>query len=126
MASDLRNRSSFAECFDCTFHHRPSDYYFLNWFNNAHGSHSRARVPLVPLRKQYVLKDVMKRRKKDLDAVENKLKAKQLLKSSRPKKETIKLPDKFVKKYRAAQRSFADLKRRVNAVLISDHQSPAT
>lgn len=60
----------------------------------------------------------MKRRKKDLDAVENKLKAKEALKSSRPRKETVKLPDKFVKRYRAAQRSFADLKRRVHSIPI--------
>jgi hypothetical protein len=57
----------------------------------------------------------MKRRKKDLEGVENKLKAKQLLKSSRPKQQTVKLPDKFVKRYRAAQRSFADVKRRVQS-----------
>jgi len=67
----------------------------------------------VPLSKHYVLTDIMKRRKKDLQAIENKLKAKQAMKSSRPKKETVKLPDKFVKRYRTAQRSFTDVKRRV-------------
>lgn len=55
----------------------------------------------------------MKRRKKNQQAIENKLKAKESLKRNRPKKELVKLPEKFVKRYRATQKSFADLKRRV-------------
>lgn len=67
--------------------------------------------------KKYVLEDIMKRRKRDQEAIENKIKNKLALKVKRAKKkDAIKAPEKFVKQYRASQRSYSYLKKRSNQI----------
>ena len=64
--------------------------------------------------RKYVLDDIMKKRKKDQEAIENKIKSKMTLKAKRAKKEdAMKNPEKFIKQYRAAQKSYAYLKTKV-------------
>lgn len=63
-----------------------------------------------------MLADVMKKRKRDAHQIESKIKQKELLKSQRQKKETVKAPEKFIKRYRAAQKSFVDVKKRVQII----------
>jgi (p)ppGpp synthase/HD superfamily hydrolase len=69
--------------------------------------------------KHYQLEDVMKKRKKNLDAIEVKIKSKAetLLRRKKNKADIPKRPEKFVKAHRAAQKSFASLKNRVYLLL---------
>lgn len=56
----------------------------------------------------------MKKRKKDQEAIENKIKNKMSLKAKRAKKgDAMKNPEKFIKQYRAAQKSYAHLRNKV-------------
>lgn len=56
----------------------------------------------------------MKKRKKDQEAVMNKIKSKLDLKNKRKSKaDVIKPPEKFIKEYRAKQRSYAHYKLQV-------------
>lgn len=57
----------------------------------------------------------MKKRRKDKEALENKLRSKIILKGKKQKRvDTIKAPEKFIKQYRAAQKSYAYLKNKVS------------
>lgn len=65
-------------------------------------------------RKQYVLTDIMRKRKKDKQAVESKIKNKIALKGKRKKSETaLKNPEKFIKQYRAQQKSYTHYRLKV-------------
>lgn len=65
-------------------------------------------------RKEYVLTDIMRKRKKDQQAVDNKIRSKIALKSKRAKsKDALKAPEKFIKQYRAQQKSYAHYKLKV-------------
>ena len=65
-------------------------------------------------RKQYVLTDIMRKRKKDKQAVESKIKNKIALKGKRKKSETaLKGPEKFIKQYRAQQKSYTHYRLKV-------------
>ena len=56
----------------------------------------------------------MKKRKKDQEAVMNKIKSKLELKNKRKSKaDVVKPPEKFIKEYRAKQRSYAHYKQQV-------------
>lgn len=56
----------------------------------------------------------MKKRKKDQEAIQNKIKSKITLKAKRAKKQdAIKNPQKFIKQYRAAQKSYVYFKNKV-------------
>jgi Tfp pilus assembly protein PilE len=66
------------------------------------------------LRKQYVLTDIMRKRKKDKQAVESKIKNKIVLKGKRKKSETaLKGPEKFISQYRAQQKSYTHYRLKV-------------
>lgn len=69
--------------------------------------------------KQYQLQDVMKKRKKNLDAIQGKIKSRleTRLRRKKNKDEIIKRPEKFVKAHRDAQKSFCSLKKRVYVVI---------
>jgi hypothetical protein len=57
----------------------------------------------------------MKRRKKDDEALQNKIKSKIALKGKRQKKaDALKAPEKFIKQYRAQQKSYAHYRLKVN------------
>lgn len=67
--------------------------------------------------KKYILEDIMKKRRKDQEAIENKIKSKLSLKAKRAKKQdAVKNPEKFIKQYRAAQKSYAYLKNKSKRV----------
>lgn len=56
----------------------------------------------------------MKKRRKDKEAIENKLRSKISIKGKKKKnKDAFKNPEKFIKQYRAAQKSYAYLKNKV-------------
>jgi Tfp pilus assembly protein PilE len=56
----------------------------------------------------------MKKRKKDQHAVDNKIRSKIALKSKRSKsKDALKAPEKFIKQYRAQQKSYAHYRLKV-------------
>lgn len=66
--------------------------------------------------RKYVMEDIMKKRRKDQEAVANKLRNKQSLKAKRAKKQdAMKNPEKFIKQYRSAQKSYAYLRAQVLA-----------
>lgn len=57
----------------------------------------------------------MRKRKKDQAAIESKIKNKIALKGKRKKKEdALKAPEKFIKQYRAQQKSYSHYKLKVN------------
>lgn len=61
----------------------------------------------------------MKRRKKDQEAIENKLRNRKSLKKKRAKNaDELKNPQKFIKQYRNAQKSYAYLRKQVCFQLI--------
>lgn len=61
-----------------------------------------------------MLTDIMRKRKKDKLAVDNKLRSKLALKSKRSKsKDALKAPEKFIKQYRAQQKSYAHYRLKV-------------
>jgi hypothetical protein len=65
-----------------------------------------------------VLADIMKKRKRDQSAVENKIKTKQALKSKRKKGAgALKGPEKFVKQYINQQKSYTHYKLKVQSVI---------
>lgn len=65
-------------------------------------------------RKEYVLTDIMRKRKKDQQAVDNKIRNKISLKKKREKsKDALKAPEKFIKRYRAQQKSYAHYRLKV-------------
>lgn len=65
-------------------------------------------------RKEYVLTDIMRKRKKDQQAVDNKIRSKLALKKKREKsKDALKAPEKFIKQYRAQQKSYAHYRLKV-------------
>ena len=56
----------------------------------------------------------MRKRKKDQTALDNKLRSKQALKKKREKsKEALKAPEKFIKQYRAQQKSYSHYRLKV-------------
>jgi GTP cyclohydrolase I len=56
----------------------------------------------------------MRKRKKDQEAVQNKIRNKLVLKGKRKKNdEALKAPDKFIKQYRAQQKSYAHYRLKV-------------
>lgn len=74
--------------------------------------------------KKYVLEDIMKKRKKDQEAVQNKIRSKISLKAKRAKKEdAMKNPEKFIKQYRSAQKSYSYLKNKVSLFVILEPRS---
>ena len=65
--------------------------------------------------RQYVLTDIMKKRKKDKAAIESKIKNKIALKGKRKKnQDALKAPEKFIKQYQGQQKSYAHYKLKVN------------
>jgi hypothetical protein len=69
-------------------------------------------------RKEYVLTDIMRRRKKDQQAVDNKIRSKLALKKKRMKnKDALKAPEKFIKQYRAQQKSYNHYRLKVHTNL---------
>jgi hypothetical protein len=81
------------------------------FINNDYGS----GVSVIAIvRKEYVLTDIMRKRKKDKLAVDNKIRSKLALKSKRTKsKDALKAPEKFIKQYRAQQKSYAHYRLKV-------------
>jgi len=66
----------------------------------------------------------MKRRKKDNEALQNKIKSKIALKGKRQKKaDALKAPEKFIKQYRAQQKSYAHYRLKVNSSLMQNKQN---
>jgi hypothetical protein len=65
-------------------------------------------------RKEYVLTDIMRKRKKDQQAVDSKIRNKLALKKKREKsKDALKAPEKFIKQYRAQQKSYSHYRLKV-------------
>jgi len=61
----------------------------------------------------------MKKRKKDDEAVQNKIRNKLILRGKRSKSTTaLKGPEKFIKQYRAQQKSYSHYKLKVNHHLL--------
>ena len=70
---------------------------------------------MTMFRKEYVLTDIMRKRKKDQQAVDNKIRSKLALKKKRQKsKDALKAPEKFIKQYRAQQKSYAHYRLQVH------------
>ena len=64
--------------------------------------------------RQYVLTDIMKKRKRDQATIESKIKNKIALKGKRKKNaDALKAPEKFIKQYQAQQKSYAHYKLKV-------------
>lgn len=62
----------------------------------------------------------MKKRRKDQEAIENKLKSKLSLKAKRAKKQdALKGPEKFIKQYRSSQKSYAYYKNKTKKTIRS-------
>lgn len=71
------------------------------------------------VRKEYVLTDIMRKRKKDQQAVDSKIRNKLAMKSKRKKnKDALKAPEKFIKQYRAQQKSYAHYRLKVKSRLL--------
>ena len=74
---------------------------------------------MIISRKQYVLADIMKKRKRDQTAVENKIKSKLALKSKRKKNnDALKAPEKFIKQYVNQQKAYSHYKLKVKLISI--------
>lgn len=72
-------------------------------------------------RKEYILADIMKKRKKDRTAVENKIKNKMIIKSKRKKSDkAMKAPEKFIKNYLHQQKAYSHYRLKVSTVLIAE------
>ena len=63
--------------------------------------------------------DIMRKRKKDQQAVDSKIRNKLAMKSKRKKnKDALKAPEKFIKQYRAQQKSYAHYRLKVRIVVL--------
>lgn len=63
--------------------------------------------------------DIMRKRKKDQQAVDSKIRNKLAMKSKRKKnKDALKAPEKFIKQYRAQQKSYAHYRLKVRGLLL--------
>jgi len=90
------------------------DFFFyynkIIYINNG----KRSRVIIQLSSRQYVLTDIMKKRKRDQAAIESKIKNKIALKGKRKKnQDALKAPEKFIKQYQAQQKSYAHYKLKV-------------